>query len=231
VQNYAAEIEIYELKTFGQSAGHGASDGFGGWDCVQFILGETTDGDWVGIAPKLKDTSGWAKAVCVQQGEYQLSNVASQFINHMATVSESLNRKFIQPLFSASNVDDSIYQFAEIEGITYQTAGSREALLEVLLGAGNLLGAYPFEGFTVSEDIEYGLVALEGKLNSTGLSQDDQQLLLKYRQSKTLKDFLALEMKGTQLYQLGYGVCIRHYVFGQLENCDWAGVVSFSVYS
>jgi hypothetical protein len=231
VQNHAAKIEIYELKTFGQSLGHGASDGFGGWDCVQFILGETTDGDWIGIAPKLKDTSGWTKAIHVQQDEHQLSDVASRFISYMATVSKSLNRKFIPPLFSASNVDDSIYRFAEIEGITYRTAGSREDLIEVLLGAGNLLGAYPFEGFTISNDIEYDLVTLEEKLNSTGLSQDDQQLLSKYRQSKTLKEFLALELCGTQLYQLGYSMCIRHYVFGQLENLDWAGVVSFSVYS
>jgi hypothetical protein len=231
MQNHVASVEIYELKTFGQSAGQKASDGFGGWDCVQFILGETSSGDWVGIAPKLRDTSGWTKAIQIQQEEYQPSNPASQFLSHIATVSESLNKKFIQPLFSASSIDDSIYRFAEIEGITYRAASSRDTLIEVLLGAGNLLGAYPFEGFTVSDDIEYDLVALEEKLNSTGLSENDQQQLSKYRQSKTLKDFLASELQETQLYQLGYSVCIRHYVLGQLANRDWAGVVSFSVYS
>jgi Nuclease A inhibitor-like protein len=231
MQNHVARIEIYELKTFGQSAGQKASDGFGGWDCVQFILGETSSGDWVGIAPKLRDTSGWTKAIHIQQEEYQPSNPASQFLSHIAAVSESLNKKFIQSLFSASSVDDSIYRFAEIEGITFRAASNRDTLIEGLLGAGNLLGAYPFEGFTVSDDVEYDLVALEEKLNSTGLSENDQQRLSKYRQSKTLKDFLASELSGAQLYQLGYGVCIRHYIFGQLANQDWAGIVSFSVYS
>ena len=84
------------------------------------------------------------------------------------------------------------------------------------------MGVYPFEGFTMSDDIESELSAQR---------DEDDNTLSKYRQSKTLKDFFAVELNGAKLYQLGYGVCIRHYVFAQLANLDWAGVLSFSVYS
>jgi hypothetical protein len=232
VQSHTVRTEIYELKNFGQLAGHQASDGFGGWDCVQFILGETGDGNWVGVSPRLKyNPFNWTKETHIPREEYQASPATNQFISYMMRISERLSPKCIQFLFSASNPDDSIYGFAEVEGIVCRAAKSKELLIEALLEAGSLLGAYPFKGFTISDDIEHDLKVLEERLKLTGLSQNDQELVSKYRQSKTLKDFLVTELNGTVLYQLGYSVCIRHYVFGQLANSDWAGVVSFSVYS
>lgn len=222
VRRCTVNREVYELRTFGDSPGQPLSDGFGGYDCVQFILGETQDGDWIGIAPKLKNTSGWTKAIHIQQDGHLPSSSASKFEDLMQVLDGSLDRNLIQWLFVADSPNDSIGQFASVEGIVCKTASSKELIIEVLLGAGNLLGVYPFEGFTMSDDIESELSAQR---------DEDDNTLSKYRQSKTLKDFFAVELNGAKLYQLGYGVCIRHYVFAQLANLDWAGVLSFSVYS
>jgi hypothetical protein len=222
VRRCTVNTEIYELRTFGDSPGQPLSDGFGGYDCVQFILGETQGGDWIGVAPKLKNTSGWTKAIHLQQDEHLPSSSASNFEDQIQALSGSLDRNLIQWLFVAGSPNDSISRFASVEGIVSRTARSKELIIETLLGAGNLLGVYPFEGFPMSDDIESELSAQR--------DQDDDTLA-KYRQSKALKDFFTVELHGAKLYQLGYSVCIRHYIFAQLENLDWAGAVSFSVYS
>jgi hypothetical protein len=180
VQSHTVRTEIYELKTFGQSAGHEASDGYGGWDCVQFILGETDDGNWVGVSPKLKyEPFNWTKEIHIAREEYQASPATDEFLSYMVETNERLNANCIQFLFSASNPDDSIYRFVEFEGIVFRAAKSRELLIEALLEAGSLLGAYPFKGFTVSDDIEYDLRSREEKLKLTGLNQNDQELVSK----------------------------------------------------
>jgi hypothetical protein len=186
-------LQAYQLKTYINETCTPTIDDFDGFEACEFIAGETDDGDWLGICPS------FPKPYTVHYGQMILRN------KHMLSQSTIILKQQIEPFLQKMQPPIIRYEAEVSSGLTFQSAGNEDELIEILLEESCILESWEFKKF------------LKNKEN---LDVDEEYSFVE------LEEFVKTYFRSPRLYVLGNWAVFRLYLVGQIENGDWLGIVT-----
>ena len=186
------QIQAYQLKTYTEETCTPSTDGFEGFEACEFIIGELQD-EWVGICPIFPKPHTVNYGQKIQREINPFSSSALALKQQIDTTLVKLKPALIR------------YEAQLSKGVVWETAITKDELIEKLLESAQILKIWEFNCFLKNYDY---------------LEEDE-----KYNFSN-LEKFVTQNFQKPLLYVLGNWAVFRLYLVGQISNRDWLGTVT-----
>lgn len=147
-------VQAYQLKTYIEETCTPSTDGFDGFEACELIVGETHDGDWIGICPC------FPRPHTVHYGEIIFREVITPSQSTIAL------KQQLEPILETLKAAIISYEASISFGVTWQFAQKEDELIEKLLESACILEAWQFKKFlknpdNLDIDEEYSFLELE----------------------------------------------------------------------
>lgn len=152
-------LRAYQLKTYIKETCTLSTDGFNGFEACEFIVGETIDGDWIGICPCFPKphTVGYGQRITREVNIPCDSTIALQ--QQIEPILQKIKPAFVR------------YEAQVSLGVTWQSARKEEELIEKLLESSCIVEIWEFKKFmqdlgNLDVDEKYAFLELDKFANT-----------------------------------------------------------------
>jgi Nuclease A inhibitor-like protein len=200
-RSHLTNIEAYQFSNYGDEVGDVAADGYTGYELFYFLIGQTKDGDWIGISPLFSEADSCEYGENHTISDRSPSTAAQSFVENLKPILKDFQPGIILHTPKAS------------KGIISEIAGDRECLIEKILESSHMLKTYHFRGFC--EEKEVSRIEKEGREYSF----------------QELDGFFKNNLEDSRIYVLGNWADFRLYLIGKTQAGDWLGISTLATWT
>ncbi len=142
LQTHLKTVQAYQFKSYINETCTPSTDGFDGFEACEFMIGETSDGDWVGICPSFPRP---------HTGHYGEPIIRKE--NTPSKSAKVLKQEF-EPIIKTLKPILVRYEAQVSKGVIWEIAQTEDELIEKLLESAQVLESWHFRDFLKEDTAE-----------------------------------------------------------------------------
>ena len=200
-RSHLTNIEAYQFNNYGDEVGDVAADGYTGYELFYFLIGQTKDGDWIGISPLFSEADSYDYGEIYTREDRSPSTAAKSFLDNLEPIVKDFKPGII------------LYTPQASKGIILEVACDIECLIEKILESSHMLKTYHFRGFCDDEDV-------------SRIEKERREYSF-----KELDEFFKNNLQDSRIYVLGNWADFRLYLIGKTQTGDWLGTSTLATWT